>query len=167
MKLFKFKSEKEKNIKTLYDEILRLSEQMNSVKKKMEDDFPLFDTLNKIKEEIEELKKKTNKLEQYKSNAESLSKQIDELKQNDEKETKKRWPLRLSLCIGLSFFVLSIIIVWMLFFNTPYINVKVNESIPMLIVGATIYFIMAVILVLFAYQSRHFFNCKENNNNKK
>ena len=167
MKLFKFKSEKEKNIKTLYDEILRLSEQMNSVKKKMEDDFPLYDSLSKIKADIDELKKKTNKLEQYKSYAESLSKQIDELKQNDEKETKKKWPFRLSIGVGLSFLVFSIIIVWKLFFITPKICVTVNESISMLIVGATIYFIMAVILVLFAYQSRHFFNCKENNNNKK
>lgn len=71
MRLFKCKSENEKNIKTMYDEILRLSEHMNSVKKEMEDNFPLFNSLSKMKEEIDELKKKTKSLEQYKSNAES------------------------------------------------------------------------------------------------
>jgi len=135
MGLFKCNSENEKNIKDL------------------------FDSLSKLKEEIEELKKNTTGVEEYKSYAENISKKIDELKQNDEKEVQIKWSIRLSIGVGLLFFVFSGLCVWYLLFTTKY--VEVNDSIPMLIVGAIIYFVMAVILVLFAYQSRLFFNCKK------
>lgn len=150
MELFKAKSENEKNIKDLYDEILRLYEQMNAVKEKMEKEYPLVDSLNKIKKEIEEIKKKTNGIEEYKSYAERISKENMELKQNDEKETQIKWPLYFSIGIGLLFFVFSGFCVWYLLFSTKC--VEVNDSIPVLIVGAIIYFVMAVILVLFAYR---------------
>ena len=159
--------ETEMDIKSLYDEVLRLSEQINSVKEKVEKEFPIFDSLRKIKEEITELKKNTTKIEEYKSYADKISNQIDELKQNDEKETQIKWPLRLSIGVGLSFLIFSIIIVWMLFFTTPWICVKTNDSIPMLITGVLVYFIMAIILVYFACQSRHIFNYNGKNNAKK
>ena len=163
MELFKCKSEKEKNIKNIYDEILRLSEQINTVKEKVEKEYPLFDSLNKINEEIEGLKKKTTELENYKAYAESISKQIEVLK--TVKESHSKWPLCLSIGVVLLFFGFSVFFVWSLFFSTTF--VEANNSIPMLIVGAIIYFVMAIILVLFAYQNMNVFNCKEKNNNKK
>ena len=148
----KCKSENEKNLNNLYDEILRLSEQINSVKEKIEKEYPLVDSLSKIKKEIEEIKKKNNELEQYKSYAEGISKKIGELEKNDENEARIKWPIRFSIIVGLLFFVFSAICVWYLLFSTAY--VKANDSIPMLIVGAIVYIIMAVMLVFFANQCR-------------
>ena len=159
MKQFKGKSEDEKNLKNLYDEILCLSEQMSAVKEKIEKEYPIVDSLSKMKEEIEELKKKTTGIEEYKSYAERISKENEELKQNDDKKTQAKWPLRLSVVVGLLFFVFSAICVWNLFFSPTC--VKTNDSIPMLLAGVIVYFVMAVIVVLFAYQSRLFFNCKK------
>lgn len=164
MGLFKCKSEKEKNIKDLYDESLRLSKQINDVKEKIEKEYPLVDSLSKIKEELEELKKKTTELEEYKSYAERISKENAELKQNGEKVGQIKWPFIFSIVIGLLFLVFSGFCVRYLLFSSTC--VKVNDSIPMLIVGATIYFIMAVILIIFAYQSRQILSRKGNNNNK-
>ena len=143
MGLFKSKSENEKDIKMLSD------------------------SLSKIEIEIEELKKKTTDIEEYKSYAERMSKENAELKQNEEKITQAKWPLYFSMGIGLSFCVFSAICIWFLFFSTTSIYVTVHDSIPMLIVGAIIYFVMAVILVLFAYQIRHIFNRNEKTQQKK
>ena len=154
----------EKNIKDLYDEILRLSEQTNAVKGKIEKEFPLVDSLSKIKEEIEELKKKTTEVEEYKSYAERISKENEKLKQNGDKETQTMWPLYFSIDVGLLFFAFSGFCVLYLLLSIKC--VEINDPIPALIVGAIIYFVMAVILILFAYQSRHIFNRKEKNNNK-
>lgn len=163
-----YNSETEKDIKFLYDESLRLSEQINSVKDMVEKEFPLLDdSIRKIKEEIQELKKNATKIEEYKSYVEKTSNQIDKLKQNDEKETQIKWPLYVSVCVGLSFLVFSIIIVWMLFFTTPRKCVKVNDSIPILIAGVIVYFIMAIVLVCFAYQNWQVINRKGNKNSKK
>lgn len=134
MGLFKCDSENEKNIKVL------------------------FDSRRKIKEEIDELKKNTKELEQYKSYAERMSKDNEALKQNDEKGAQIKWPFIFSIGVGLSFFVLSGLCVRYLFFSSTC--VEVNDSIPLLIVGATIYFVMAVILIIFAYQSRQIFSRK-------
>ena len=141
MGLFKCNSENEKNINVL------------------------FDSLGKIKIEIEEIKKKTAEVEEYKSYAERISKENEKLKQNDGNKTQTKWPLYFSIGIGLLFFVFSGFCVLYLLFSTTC--VKANDSIPMLTVGAIIYFVMAVTLVLFAYQSRHIFNRKEENNTKK
>ena len=159
MEIFKGKSENEKNIKNLYDEILRLSEQINAVKEKIEKVYPMFDSLSKIKIEIEELKEKTTKVEEYKSYAERISKKIEELKQNDEKKTQTKWPLYFSIGVGLSFFVFSGFCVLYLLFSTKC--GEVNDPIPMLMAGVIVYFVMAVILVCFAYQSRYIFSFKE------
>ena len=152
------------DIKSLHDEILRLSEQMNAVKEKIEKEYPLVDSLSKIKEDIEGLKKKTAGIEEYKSYAERISKENEELKQNGEKKTQIKWPLYFSIGVGLSFFFFSAVCVWYLFFSTQ--SVKANDSVPLLMVGAIIYFVMAVIFVLFAYQSKHVFNCKGKTNIK-
>lgn len=165
MELFKGKSENEKNLKNLYDEILRLSEQINAVKEEIEKEYPLVGSLSKIKEEIEELKKKTIGIEEYKSYADRISNEYKELKQKDEKKTQTKWPLYFSIVVGLLFLIFSAICVWYLFFSTTC--VKANDSIPMLITGVIVYFVMAIILVYFAYQSKHIFNCKEETNNKK
>lgn len=159
MRLFKGKSENEKNIKNLNDEILRLSEQINALKEKIEKEYPMVDSLSKIKIEIEELKKKTTNIEEYKSYAERISKDIEKLKQNDDKKTQTKWPLYFSIGVGLSFFAFSGFCVLFLLFSTKC--VEVNDPIPMLIAGVIVYFIMAVILACFAYQSRHIFSFKE------
>jgi len=158
-------SETGKDIKSLYDEIFHLSEQISAVKERIENEYPLVDSLSKIKIEIGEIKKKTTELEEYKSYAERISKDNGELERNGEKETQIKWPLRFSIGVGLSFFVFSDFCVWHLLSTTKCVEDK--NSIPMLIVGAIIYFVMAVILVVFAYQSMQIFNRKENYNTKK
>ena len=163
MEIFKGKSENEKNLKNLYDEILRLSEQINAVKEKTEKEYPLLDSLSKMKEEIEGLKKKTREIEVYKSYADRISKQLDDVnkKQNEDKEVQSMWPHR----VVLLFFAFSGLCVIYLFVSIGC--VEVNEPIALLIVGAIIYIVMAVVLVLFAYQNWHVFKSKGNKNTKK
>lgn len=163
MGLFKCKTGNEKNIKVMYDEILRLSEQMNSVKKELVENYPLTDSLSKMKEEIDGLKKKTREIEVYKSYADSISRQLDDVnkKQNEGKEVQSKWPF----WVVLLFFAFSALCVIYLFLSIRC--VEVNEPITLLIVGAIIYVVMAVVLVLFAYQSWHVFKSKGNKNTKK
>lgn len=137
MVLFNCDSENEKNIKVL------------------------FKSLSKIKDEIAELKKKTSEIEEYKSYAERMSRENEALKQNDEKGGQIKWTFIISLGVGLSFLFFSGLCVWFLLFSTTCVTV--HDSIPMLIAGVIVYFFMAVILVCFAYQSRHIFSYEGKN----
>lgn len=141
MVLFNCDSENEKNIKVL------------------------FKSLSKIKDEIAELKKKTSEIEEYKSYAERMSRENEALKQNDEKGGQIKWTFIISLGVGLSFLFFSGLCVWLLLFSTTCVTV--HDSIPMLIVGAIVYFVMTVLLVLFAYQSMHVFKHEEKITKKK
>lgn len=151
MEIFKGKSENEKNLKNLYDEILRLSDQINSVKEKIEKEYPLVDSLGKMKIEIEELKKKTTELKEYKSYAEGISNQIEDFKKK--KENHSKWQFYLSLIVVLVFLVFGTACTWKLLLSSV-VSKEPYSFIALLTAGVLGLVIMAIVLVFFVNECR-------------
>lgn len=146
--------ENDSNITMLYNQIRQLSEQVDSVKKEIEEKYPIV----KISKELEELKQKTIVLEQYKSNIKKLSEQNDELQKKNEKEKEFKLFYRISMLFGFLFLIFLARCAWLLLFSSEVI-VDPYLFIPMLIAGILVLVIMAVLLVLFTKKIRnHFVN---------
>jgi hypothetical protein len=153
----KSKSEKDKEIYSLLKDVINLSNQINTIEKKLAEDYPLANTFGKICEELEAEKNKTKQLDQYKKTIDDLSKQIEELKQKNKKEMFIKWTFIISMIVGLLFLVFSAICVWNLLF--PIEEVKdLNSSIPMLTSGIIVLVVMAIILVYLEKKCKILFN---------
>ena len=149
------KSETGKDIKSLYDEILRLSEQINSVKEIIAKEHHEVDSINTISKELVEEKEKTKTLEQYKKNIEELNKQIEELKK--EKKDHSKWPFFSLLIVVLAFLAFGARCTFKLFSSVN--PVEPYGFIELLTAGVIVLVVLAIVLMHFCNKSKDFFIC--------
>ena len=162
------KSKKHSNNADIDNDVLRLSEQIQSIKEELKPLYPIDDlgkNINRIEKNITCLTERISGLEQFKENIDGLSKQNERLEQDVQKGNETNTQKSYSLKIGyrsLVFIGAYSLMLFVFALAAYFINNNTQVVMTLIIGGLSALLIFAVVIILFGYKTKDILVPKKN-----